>query len=250
MTFPAFDFRAGELLLVDKPRGWTSFDVVNRLRYRLRELTGVKRIKVGHSGTLDPMATGLLLVATGKATKRLTALTGLPKGYTGTIRFGASTPSYDAETEVDATYPTGHLTRRAIEREIDAAFTGVIEQRPPAFSAIKVGGRRAYAAARRGEVVELPMRRVEVMSFAVTRCGLPDVDFAVEVSKGTYIRSLAHDLGRAVGSGAYLSALRRTSIGDYRVGDAYGLDALTDHLDALIAADRRSPPARSHPPAP
>ena len=241
MTFPAFDFRAGELLPVDKPRGWTSFDVVNRLRYRLRELTGVKRIKVGHSGTLDPMATGLLLVATGKATKRLTALTGLPKGYTGTMRFGASTPSYDAETEVDATYPTEHLTRGAIEREIAAAFTGVIEQRPPAFSAIKIDGQRAYAAARRGEPVELPTRRVAVTGFAVTRCELPEVDFAVDVSKGTYVRSLAHDLGRAVGSGAYLTALRRTSIGDYRLADAHALDALTAHLDALIAARDRSP---------
>ena len=237
MAYPRFDFRAGELLLVDKPAGWTSFDVVNRLRFRLRKLTGVKRIKVGHSGTLDPMATGLLLIATGKATKRLTELTGLPKAYTGTMRFGGSTPSYDAETEVDARFPIEHLTQGQLVKLIAERFTGVIEQRPPAFSALKVGGKRAYTAARAGEALELPLRRVEVTRFALTRVALPEVDFAVEVSKGTYIRSLAHDLGRAADSGAYLTALRRTSIGPYALDDAYDLAELTDLLDGAIARD-------------
>ena len=237
MAYPSFDFRAGELLLIDKPAGWTSFDVVNRLRFRLRKLTGVKRIKVGHSGTLDPMATGLLLIATGKATKRLTELTGLPKAYTGTMHFGASTPSYDAETEVDARFPSEHLTQERLEELVAERFTGVIEQRPPAFSAIKVGGKRAYKAARAGEALELPLRRVEVKRFALTRVTLPEVDFAVEVSKGTYIRSLAHDLGRAAGSGAYLTALRRTAIGPYALDEAYDLAELTDFLDDVIARD-------------
>lgn len=234
-SFPTFDFRGGELLLVDKPRGWTSFDVVNRLRYRLRKLTGVKRIKVGHSGTLDPMATGLLLIATGKATKQLTGLTGLPKSYTGTIRFGASTPSYDAETEADAEYPIDHLTAERLTAAVAEHFTGEIDQRPPQFSAIKVDGKRAYASARAGKEVDIPLRRVRVSAFELTHVGLPDVRFAVDVSKGTYVRSLAHDLGQAVGSGAHLVALRRTRIGGYELRDAYDLQALTDHLDDLIA---------------
>ena len=233
-TLARLDFAAGTLLLVDKPPGYTSFDVVNKLRFRLRRLTGVKRIKVGHSGTLDPMATGLLLIATGGWTKRLTELTGLPKAYAGTITFGATTPSYDADSEVDARYPIEHLSRERLEAAIAAELSGRIQQRPPAYSAIKVDGQRAYARARAGQEVELPTREVVVSGFTLTRVDLPEVDFEVAVSKGTYVRSLAHDLGRLVGSGAHLSALRRTGIGEYDIADAATLDELTAGLDALL----------------
>ena len=229
-----FDFARGELLLVDKPGGWTSFDVVNRLRYRLRKLTGVKRIKVGHSGTLDPMATGLLLVATGKATKALTALTGLPKTYTGVIRFGGSTPSYDADTEVDAEHAVGHLTEERIRDTAQAEFTGWIEQTPPVYSAIKVGGKRAYKSAHAGKALDMPTRRVHVERFEITAYEPPDARFEVACSKGTYVRSLAHDLGAACGSGAHLAALRRTRIGDYDLRDADTVDAWSDYLDEAV----------------
>ena len=236
MDYPDYDFRAGALLPLDKPAGWTSFDVVNFIRFRLRRLTGVKRIKVGHSGTLDPMATGLLLIATGKATKRLTELTALPKSYTGTMRFGESTPSYDAETEVDARFPTEHLSAGGLREIVRERFVGVVEQRPPLFSAIKVDGKRAYKSARAGEAVELPTRTVTVSRFELTRVALPEVDFAVDVSKGTYVRSLAHDLGAAAGSGAHLTALRRTAIGPYALADAYATEEFAAHLDRLADA--------------
>ena len=228
-------FLAGSLLLVDKPKGWTSFDVVNKLRYRLRTLTGVKRVKVGHSGTLDPMATGLLLIATGKATKQLTGLTGLPKVYDGTICFGESTPSYDAETDADATAPTAHLTVELLRRLVAERFTGEIEQQPPVFSAIKVDGKRAYKSARAGQEVAMPTRRVVVSRFDITGFGESRADFVVACSKGTYIRSLAHDLGIAADSRAHLCALRRTAIGDYKLSSARSVDAITGQLDALIA---------------
>ena len=238
-----FDFEAGELLLVDKPMGFTSFDVVNKIRYRLRRLTGRKKIKVGHSGTLDPMATGLLIVATGKATKQLTELTGLSKQYTGTIRFGESTPSYDAETDVDRRGPVEHLTKPLLEATVRERFTGSIEQVPPVYSAIKVDGKRAYKSARAGEAVEVPARRVEVPRFEITAWASPLADFLVDCSKGTYIRSLAHDLGAAVGSRAHLVALRRTAIGKRRLDDAYTLDELTDYLDDLLVARGDDRPA-------
>ena len=243
------DFAAGGLLLVDKPKGYTSFDVVNKLRYRLRRITGVKRIKVGHSGTLDPMATGLLLIATGKATKALTALTGLPKAYTGTVTFGATTPSYDAETAREGDYPTAHLTEALLTAAIDDHLTGEIEQLPPIYSAIKVGGQRAYRAARAGQDIKLEPRRVRVERFDLTGVrlthddlahgdlahgDLPEADFCVEVSKGTYVRSLAHDLGRLAGSGAYLSTLRRTRIGGYDVAHARSLDAIVAELERRL----------------
>ena len=230
----AHDFAAGGLLLVDKPKGYTSFDVVNKIRYRLRRITGVKRIKVGHSGTLDPMATGLLLIATGKATKSLTALTGLPKAYTGTVTFGATTPSYDAETEREGDYPTAHLTRERLEATVAEHLTGDIAQLPPIYSAIKVDGKRAYKAARAGQDIKLEPRRVRVDDFRLTRVEMPEADFSVAVSKGTYVRSLAHDLGHLAGSGAYLSALRRTRVGDYRLEDAAPLDAIAEALDRRL----------------
>lgn len=224
-----YDFLGGATLLVDKPIHWTSFDVVNKIRYALKRRLGVKKVKVGHAGTLDPMATGLLIICTGKATKTLGQLQGLPKTYTGTIHFGGTTPSYDAETEVDEHFPTDHITNDLLE-QAKQQFLGDIEQVPPMFSAIKVDGQPLYKKARRGEKVEIKARDVHIFSFDFTRFAMPEVDFAVHCSKGTYIRSLAHDLGKAAGSGAYLTALRRTSIGPYAIEDAWDLEQLVEKL--------------------
>ena len=224
-----YDFLAGASLLVDKPKDWTSFDVVNKIRYALRKRLEVKKIKVGHAGTLDPMATGLLIICTGKATKTLNELQGLYKEYTGTIYFGGTTPSFDAETEIDESFPVDHITPALLE-EARLQFLGDIEQVPPIFSAIKVGGQPLYKKARRGEKVEIKARSVHIYEMEFTRIELPEVDFYVKCSKGTYIRSLAHDLGKAVGSGAHLIALRRTRIGDYSIDQAWELDQLIQQL--------------------
>lgn len=225
-----YDFLGGATLLVDKPKHWTSFDVVNKIRYALKRRLGVKKIKVGHAGTLDPMATGLLIICTGKATKTLGQLQGLPKTYTGTILFGGSTPSYDAETEVEEQFPTEHITGELLE-QVRQQFLGELEQVPPMFSAIKVDGQPLYKKARKGEKMEIKARDVHIYSFDLTRIAIPEVDFAVHCSKGTYIRSLAHDVGKAAGSGAYLTALRRTSIGPYSIESAWDLEKLVDELD-------------------
>jgi len=193
----------------------------------------VKRIKVGHAGTLDPMATGLLIICTGKFTKKLTDFQGLDKTYTGTLQLGKTTPSYDAETEANATFPTEHITDELL-REKTKQFTGDIEQIPPMYSAIKVDGKRLYKAARRGEVVERKPRNVRVDAFDLTRIELPEVDFSVTCSKGTYIRSLAYDLGEAVDSGAYLTALCRTRIGDFKLEDAWDLEELIAMLEVIM----------------
>ena len=227
---PQYDFKAGAMLLVDKPQGWTSFDVVNKLRYKIKHKLGVKKIKVGHSGTLDPMATGLLLLCTGKFTKKLHELQGLSKEYTGTMRLGATTPSFDAESDVQQTFPTEHITAELIE-EARQQFLGDIEQVPPMFSAIKVDGQPLYKKARKGETVEIEPRQVHIAAFEITRVELPEVDFRVSCSKGTYIRSLAHDFGKAVRSGAYLTALRRTKVGDYDIEDAWDLDRLVEYIE-------------------
>lgn len=224
-----YDFLAGASLLVDKPKDWTSFDVVNKIRYALRKRLEIKKIKVGHAGTLDPMATGLLIICTGKATKTLNELQGLYKEYTGTIYFGGTTPSFDAETEIDESFPVDHITPALLE-EAKLQFLGDIEQVPPIFSAIKVDGQPLYKKARRGEKVEIKARRVHIYEMELTRIELPEVDFYVKCSKGTYIRSLAHDLGKAVGSGAHLIALRRTRIGDYSIDQAWELDQLIQQL--------------------
>ena len=224
-----YDFIQGATLLVDKPSGWTSFDVVNKIRYRLKHTLGVKKIKVGHAGTLDPMATGLLIICTGKATKQIDSYQALPKEYTGTVTFGASTPSYDAETEIDHTYPTDHLNPKFIREKIEL-FKGKIEQVPPMFSAIKVDGQPLYKKARKGEKVEVKARTVSIYDFELTRLELPEADILVRCSKGTYIRSLAHDLGHSVGSGAYLSALCRTKIGPYLLTNAWNLEQLIEHI--------------------
>ncbi len=231
-----FDFRAGELLLVDKPMGWTSFDVVNKLRYRLKYITGVKRFKVGHAGTLDPLATGLLLICTGKFTKRLHELQGLTKEYTGTIQLGATTPSYDKETEVDHTFPTDHITMDLIQ-QTKAQFIGAIQQMPPIYSAIKIDGERAYKNARAGKEIEMKSRPVTIHDLEFSNFEKDAVDFRVVVSKGTYIRSLAFDFGKALNSGGYLAGLVRTKVADYALEDAWNLDKLMEFLKELPDAD-------------
>ena len=214
-------FLEGCILTIDKPYEWTSFQAVNAVKWTLRKAFSLKKIKVGHAGTLDPLATGLLLICTGKSTKKIADLQGMPKEYTGTFHLGATTPSYDLETPVDATYPTAHLTEELL-RQKTALFLGEITQQPPVFSAVKKDGKRLYEYARKGQEVAIPLRRVVITRFELTRIALPEVDFIVSCSKGTYIRSLAFDFGKSLGSGAYLSALKRTKIGSYNVNTAIG----------------------------
>jgi tRNA pseudouridine55 synthase len=207
----------GQILLIDKPLNWSSFQAVNKLKYILkRKYELPKKFKIGHAGTLDPLATGLLIVCTGKFTKKITEIQGQAKEYTGTFTVGATTPSYDLETEINETFPTEHITE-ALIRETTKQFVGEIDQKPPVFSAIKKDGIRLYEHARAGEEVEILSRKITIHEFEITRIALPEVDFRVKCSKGTYIRSLAYDFGMALNSGGYLSALRRTKIGDYSV---------------------------------
>lgn len=224
-------FTEGAVLLVDKPQGWTSFDVVNKIRGKIRSLFQIKNIKVGHAGTLDPMATGLLIVCTGKETKRINEYQDRPKEYTGTITFGATTPSYDAESEVDATFPFDHITAELLEKA-KQQFLGDIEQVPPMFSAIKVDGQPLYKMARKGESIKVDARKVHIYSIKFTRVELPEVDFKVHCSKGTYIRSLAYDLGKVLKSGGYLSALRRTKIGEFEVEKARSVSEWVEWMEA------------------
>ncbi len=227
-TFPNFNFTEGEMLLINKPLTWTSFDVVGKIRNTLKPL----KLKVGHAGTLDPLATGLLIICTGKLTKKIDEFQAQEKEYTGTFTLGATTPSYDLETEVDEKFPIDHITKEAIQAATDQ-FRGQIAQFPPPHSAIKMGGERIYLKARRGETVELKARHVEIVAFEITRIALPEVDFRVVCSKGTYIRSLAHDFGKALGSGAYLSALCRTKSGNYSVENAFEVADLVNHIRTL-----------------
>jgi len=226
---PNFDFLKGEMLLIDKPKEWTSFDVVNKLRSTIRKKLGIKKIKVGHAGTLDPMATGLLIICTGKSTKRLSEYQGMFKEYVGTFQLGATTPSYDAETAIDAQFPVDHITPELLE-QARQQFLGDIEQKPPIFSAIKVDGQPLYKKARKGESVEIKSRPVTIYDFELTSNDLPNIDFEVKCSKGTYIRSLAYDFGKVVDSGAYLTDLRRTKIGEYDVEDAWSLEHLVEKI--------------------
>lgn len=210
----------GKVILVDKPLKWSSFQAVNKLKYVLKnELNLPKKFKIGHAGTLDPLATGLLIICTGKFTKRITEIQAQAKEYTGTIVLGATTPSYDLETEVDATFPTEHITE-ALILETTKQFIGEIDQKPPVFSAIKKDGKRLYEHARAGEEVEIQSRKTTIHEFEITRIQLPEVDFRVTCSKGTYIRSLAFDFGLALQSGGHLSVLRRTKIGNYSIENA------------------------------
>jgi len=216
----AEDYLNGQIILIDKPLHWTSFQAVNKMKYALINKVGLpKKFKIGHAGTLDPLASGLLLVCTGKFTKRITELQGQAKEYTGTFYIGATTPSYDLETEIDATFPTEHITEELI-LETTKQFLGEIDQKPPVFSAIKKDGKRLYEHARAGEEVEIQSRKTTIYEFEITRIQLPEIDFRVKCSKGTYIRSLAYDFGLALQSGGHLTALRRTKIGDYSVENA------------------------------
>ncbi len=223
------DFLGGKVLLVDKPLGWTSFDVVNKLRYSLRKSFHIKKIKVGHAGTLDPLATGLLIICTGKATKQIESFMGLEKEYTGTFSLGKTTLSYDAETAVDATFPTQHISEDVLLKTTQK-FLGEIQQIPPIFSAIKKGGKTAYKEARKGKDLKLDARPVHISEFEITKIEMPEVGFRVKCSKGTYIRSLAFDFGKALESGAFLSGLRRTKIGDYSIENAWPLDSLLQQI--------------------
>ena len=215
----AEDFLNGQILLIDKPLHWTSFQVVNKLRWEIKRAFNIKKIKVGHAGTLDPLATGLLVICTGKMTKQIDTFQGQIKEYTGTIVLGSTTPSYDLETEIDQTFPTSHLTEDLI-KATTLQFVGDIEQFPPVFSAIKKDGKRLYEFARAGETVDIKSRNVSISEFEITKIDEVKVDFRVVCSKGTYIRSLAHDFGNALNSGAHLSTLRRTKIGDFDVENA------------------------------
>lgn len=225
----AEDFKSGQVLLIDKPLKWTSFQVVNKLRWTIRQAFNLKKIKVGHAGTLDPLATGLLVICTGKMTKQIDTFQGQEKEYTGTFTIGSTTPSYDLETEINNSFATEHITEELVH-ETTKQFTGDIEQFPPIFSAIKKDGKRLYEFARAGEDVEIKARQVSVSEFEITRIAMPQVDFRVVCSKGTYIRSLAYDFGKALGSGAHLSALRRTKIGDFEVKNAISPEEFVDSL--------------------
>lgn len=215
------DFLNGQLLLIDKPLGWSSFQAVNKLKWGIRKKFNLKKFKIGHAGTLDPLATGLLLICTGKFTKTINELQGQAKEYTGTITLGATTPSYDLETEADATFSTEHISKENI-LAVTEKFIGDIEQIPPIFSALKKDGKRLYEYARDGIEVEIKKRSITISEFEITEVNMPEVKFRVICSKGTYIRSLAHDFGKALQSGAHLSELRRTKIGDYNVNNAQG----------------------------
>ncbi|MDG4715980.1 tRNA pseudouridine(55) synthase TruB [Winogradskyella marincola] len=217
------DYKNGQVLLIDKPLTWTSFQAVNKLRWAIRKAYAIKKIKVGHAGTLDPLATGLLVICTGKMTKQINTFQGQEKEYTGTFVVGSTTPSYDLETEIDAKFAIDHISEDLIH-QTTKQFIGKIEQFPPVFSAIKKDGKRLYEFARAGEAVEIKSREIEISEFEITDINTLnnsiELNFRVVCSKGTYIRSLAHDFGKALNSGAHLSVLRRTRIGDFKVENA------------------------------
>lgn len=225
----------GEIFYIDKPLRWTSFEVVKKVRARLRRHLGIKSVRVGHAGTLDPLATGVLLVCTGRMTKRIEQLQAGVKEYIADLRVGATTPSFDLETEVDATYAWEHITREKVEEVLQNRFTGVIEQIPPKFSACKVDGKPAYKLARKGEDVEIRSKTLVIDEIELLECGLPaapTLKIRVVCSKGTYIRALARDIGEALGSGAHLTSLRRTRIGDVRVEQCETVEQLLQRLDS------------------
>lgn len=225
------DYLSGQVLLIDKPLNWTSFQVVNKLRWEIRQAFKIKKIKVGHAGTLDPLATGLLVICTGKMTKQIDTFQGQIKEYTGTITLGSTTPSFDLETEINETFATNHITE-ALIHQTTKQFIGDIQQFPPVFSALKKDGKRLYEFARSGEEVEIKSRMVNISLFKITKIDSINLNFKVVCSKGTYIRSLANDFGKALQSGAHLSALRRTKIGDFNVKKATTIDIFIDTLKA------------------
>ena len=226
------NFNAGEIICIDKPYRMSSFGALAHVRFLISKKVGVKRVKTGHAGTLDPLATGVLILCTGKATKQIEQLQSHTKEYTATLQLGATTPSYDMEHEVDRTYPTGHITRELIDEAV-GRFKGDIDQVPPVFSACMVDGHRAYKMARKGEAVELKPKRIRIDEIEVTDFDAARMLLSIRVvcGKGTYIRALARDIGEALGSGAYLTALRRTRVGDYRVEDCVDFDHFQEWLD-------------------
>ena len=224
------DYKNGQVLLIDKPIEWTSFQAVNKLRWHIKQRFNIKKIKVGHAGTLDPLATGLLIICTGKQTKEINTYQCQIKEYTGTLTLGATTPSYDLETEVNETFAIDHITEDLLHKTTEQ-FIGAIQQRPPIFSAIKQDGKRLYELARKGETTEIPTREVTVSEFKITKIDFPKVDFKIICSKGTYIRSMAYDYGQALNSGAHLSKLRRTKIGDFSVENASSIEDFIKKLE-------------------
>jgi tRNA pseudouridine55 synthase len=227
------DYIEGELLLINKPYEWTSFDLVNKIRHKLKRHLRKKNLKVGHAGTLDPLATGLMIVCTGKMTKKIDQLSGLDKEYIATIELGATTPTYDLESQVDQHYPTDHITPELIEKALDQ-FRGNIEQMPPIFSAIKIKGEKAYDLARRGENVELKPRPITIFALEVMELSMPRLVIRVHCSKGTYIRSLANDIGQALNSGAHLTGLIRTRIGEFSLDQAQEIEKFVENLHSNV----------------
>ena len=225
----AFDFVTGEILLINKPYNWTSFDAVKKVRNLIIKNTGIKKIKVGHAGTLDPLASGLLIICTGKFTKRIDEFQGQEKEYTGTFFIGATTPSYDEESLVNEKFETGHISENLL-KETAKKFIGEQDQIPPTFSAVNVNGTRAYHKARNKEDFELPSKRINIPEFEIVNPELPNVEFRVVCSKGTYIRALARDFGAALNSGAYLTSLCRTRIGPFLLSDAMSPDEFAAKL--------------------
>jgi len=225
----AEDYQSGQVLLIDKPINWTSFQVVNKLRYAIKKRFGFKKIKVGHAGTLDPLATGLLIICTGKFTKQINTYQAQEKTYTGTFTLGATTASYDLESVINQTFPTAHINNALLNDTLQN-FIGIIDQKPPLFSAIQKDGKRLYDIARAGGTIKIEPRKVEIKSFELTKIKMPEIDFKVVCSKGTYIRSLAHDFGLALKSGAHLSALRRTKIGSFSVENAETIETFIENL--------------------
>ena len=224
------DFISGEIIGIDKPLGWTSFDAVKRLRGAIQRRLHVKKFKVGHAGTLDPLATGVLIVCTGRATRKIEMLQSGDKEYVATIRFGATTPSYDLETEIDREFPWQHITEEAV-RGILPQFTGKIMQVPPVFSAVKVDGKRAYNLARKGKEVELKAKPLEIKEMELLECTLPEIRVRIVCSKGTYIRALARDFGEALGSGAHLTGLRRTRVGAVTINSCHTIEAAIEKIN-------------------
>lgn len=224
------DFEKGGVILVNKPYEWTSFQAVNKIKVRLKHYFNTKKVKIGHAGTLDPLATGLLIVCVGKFTKKIEEYQAQEKEYTGTFYLGATTPCFDKEKEIDNYYPIDHITQEAIYKAAEA-FLGEQEQVPPMFSALKVNGVRAYEFARDNKEIELKSRKITIKEFEITRIDLPEVDFRIVCSKGTYIRSIARDFGLYLNSGAYLTALCRTRIGEYKLSDAKKIEDIISEYE-------------------
>lgn len=222
----------GRILLIDKPLSWSSFDLVNKVRIMIRQHLGIRKIKVGHAGTLDPLATGLMIVCIGKLTKQIDSLMGMDKEYVASVTFGATTPSYDLETEIDKVYEADHISKLDVEDTLKG-FLGIQMQTPPLFSAIQINGKRAYEHARKGHDVELKQRQIEIKELELISYDKPVAVIRVVCSKGTYVRSLACDLGKALRSGAHLSGLRRTAIGSFRIEQALSIDQLDNILQEI-----------------